>query len=518
MKSNLRKVLRSIIKESIKKEIKKTIIEKYSADDVMIGSLSDIINNFEIEDFPEKQYEKTADLDDEINDYKNNKTNTARAKNQEDTAAVEKYFLNNYPNTISHITKSIAFTNSPLPEALLENVPNGEEISPEEQALYNENYEKSKRAASSVLANIEGDNDVKDAIYTASKLCNVPLKTLYTFAAIESAGKQNVSSPSGNHVGLFQFGNSASRSVGFIGKDVLKDNTYTHKLNNSVAACNYMKIHAEKTLAQAIGINTYSLYLMHQQGSAGANKIYRQLLSNSSSLTGNQTANRSSIGKDKINTNRKWMIGWLGRINGFEDEFNNVSGGNIRVPRNSSVQTLGQVPASNTVSKATWKNVQPGTILRKGINFDKTFDDNNNYRAGLNAAKYNYNKDFFNEIKQDYNIENVVTMLTPSEGGKQISGAIKSADLNSYYYKIGHPDELSEAQIQEIFDVITSGNTLIHCNHGADRTGSILGAYYLKKELMDYNSAEWDHMEYQGKANDDAIVIRNLNFIKKYDT
>lgn len=350
MKSNLRKVLRAIIKESIKKEIKKTIVEKYKAGDAMLGSLSDIVSNFEIEDFPEEQYEKNYDLDANVNDYKNNETdenNETDAKqvaSQEDTTKVMTYYNNNYLETVGLIKKSVTVVESPDLKEMFG------EISEEEKKIYDENHAAAKRAASSVLANIEGDTDVEDAIYTASKLCNVPLKTLYTFAAIESAGKQNVSSPSKNHVGLFQFGNSASRSAGFSGNGVLKDDTYAHKLNNSVAACNYMKIHAEKPLAQAIGINTYSLYLMHQQGSAGANSIYKHLLLNINSLTPNQRSNRSSIGGNKIDTNRKWMIGWLGRINGFEDAFNNVPGGNIRVPQNNPAQILIQVPATNTGS------------------------------------------------------------------------------------------------------------------------------------------------------------------------
>ena len=82
MKSNLRKVLRTIIKESIKKEIKKTIVEKYKAGDTMLGSLSDIVSNFEIEDFPEEQYEKNYDLDANVNDYKNNETDATQVASQ----------------------------------------------------------------------------------------------------------------------------------------------------------------------------------------------------------------------------------------------------------------------------------------------------------------------------------------------------------------------------------------------------------------------------------------------------
>ena len=362
---------------------------------------------------------------------------------------------------------------------------------------------------------------MQDALYTASNLCKIPLTTLYSLVAIESGGNQRAKSPSGNHFGLFQFGDSAAKGSGFNGKNDIYNSSrhsYKYKLNNSVAACNFMKKNHSYGISKSIGLSTYSAYLMHQQGAAGSNTIYSNFNNANPGLIRNQRSNISSIKHDDlaIDTNRKWMIGWLGRIKGFEDSFNNVSGGQIRAPQNNLSQILGQVPASNTVPQATWRNSQPGTTLGLGINFDKAYGDNNNYRAGLSAKKYNYNKAFFNEIKEDYNIENVVTMLVDSEGGKQISGAVKSADLKSYYYEIGHPDELKKEQIQEIFGVIKKGNTLIHCNHGADRTGSILGAYYLNEDLMDYESAKWDHMEYQGKPREDPIVVRNLNFIRQY--
>jgi len=101
------------------------------------------------------------------------------------------------------------------------------------------------------------------------------------------------------------------------------------------------------------------------------------------------------------------------------------------------------------------------------------FDANNNWRSALPPKSV----DFFKILKYHQRIERVVTL---NHSGPSLSSHITSAGLEHldvHLTKYGPKD----ADWDLIKQFLEKGNTLIHCSHGADRTGAIAGRWAVEK-------------------------------------
>ena len=142
-----------------------------------------------------------------------------------------------------------------------------------------------------------------------------------------------------------------------------------------------------------------------------------------------------------------------------------------------------------------------GTYVKRGINLNKVSQGSNNYRAGLgreHVAEFGgLNVDFFKKLKNDLGIQTIVT-LNADEGGSSIPGLAKSAGLVPIYKPFGEDTSLSKNDFNEIVEKLDEGNTLVHCTHGADRTGAVIGRYYIEKGVMNMPQAIADTKKYGG--------------------
>jgi len=150
-------------------------------------------------------------------------------------------------------------------------------------------------------------------------------------------------------------------------------------------------------------------------------------------------------------------------------------------------------------AKDSWKD-RLGTETARGINFHKLKDNKNNYRAGIKGIHTNPTVDFFKELKSEYGITNVIT-LNGDTVGKLASENAKKAGLNIMYAPSNDDNKTLRIgggyNFNDIKKQFGKGNTLIHCTHGADRTGGTIGRYYVDSELMSVEDALKDAYTYK---------------------
>ena len=161
--------------------------------------------------------------------------------------------------------------------------------------------------------------------------------------------------------------------------------------------------------------------------------------------------------------------------------------------------------------KNSWKGKE-GIYMASNINFHKLKDRKNNYRAGINNAKktrpgYPYSKEFFEGLSEDFGIENVITLNRDHNPGTIKSA--KAAGLNTLeaYTGVGVVNvegkeietlDMDKDTWNKIYSMLDKGNTLIHCTHGADRTGATVARWYIESGKMTVDEALRDAYQYKG--------------------
>lgn len=120
-------------------------------------------------------------------------------------------------------------------------------------------------------------------------------------------------------------------------------------------------------------------------------------------------------------------------------------------------------------------------------NFNKAYGKNN-YRS----AQVPKEKEFFEFLNYKYGIENIVNLTTNySEEEK----AVKDAGLNYLSVQLGARPP-SDTDWQDIKYLLEQGNTLVHCTHGADRTGAIIARWEVEKKIKSPIQAYEDSLKY----------------------
>lgn len=155
--------------------------------------------------------------------------------------------------------------------------------------------------------------------------------------------------------------------------------------------------------------------------------------------------------------------------------------------------------------------------LKKEFNFDKIPDGKNNYRSGQMSL------DALKEAIKKYNIKNVIRLNGDGSDGKysskhpevKVSAEEKVCRenncsfniINSHLgYKYGQGYITS---LDKVDDILKQGNTLIHCAHGADRTGGMVGGYLKKNNIITDLDELW---KYTTKYNDWESMLRRGSF------
>jgi hypothetical protein len=180
-----------------------------------------------------------------------------------------------------------------------------------------------------------------------------------------------------------------------------------------------------------------------------------------------------------------------------------------------------QKPAVQPKAKDEGKGYRVGN-LEKNHNFYVIPGNQNNYRSAQMPVKFNsetnqYEGDFVDAIKK-YNIKRVIRMNADKGDNKRssfpaITTAVEKAMCESlgveYIWINAHPPQKVNSKIN---DYLKKGNTLIHCLHGADRTGGHVGGYLFKSGIMTDPNKIW---EYTLKFNNWKYYIKNGGFYSK---
>lgn len=145
--------------------------------------------------------------------------------------------------------------------------------------------------------------------------------------------------------------------------------------------------------------------------------------------------------------------------------------------------------------------------LSKKFNFHLIPDGKCNYRSAQFTTKE------LPEIIKKYKIKRIVRLNgdgndskhkatypeTPIVAEKSICEA-NGCTFTFYSSHQGYvPGKGYTDSIKVVSDNLKQGNTLIHCAHGADRTGGMVGAYLLNQGIMRNKDAVWDYTtQYNG--------------------
>ncbi|MDB2481748.1 tyrosine-protein phosphatase [bacterium] len=122
-----------------------------------------------------------------------------------------------------------------------------------------------------------------------------------------------------------------------------------------------------------------------------------------------------------------------------------------------------------------------------GTNFNKAHG-RNNYRS----AQVPEEKDFFEFLNNKYGIKNIINLRKDSEKERR---AVLDAGLNYLNIHLTSKPP-TESEWEKIKNLLRQGNTLVHCQHGADRTGAVLARWEVEEGNKTPEQAYNDSLKY----------------------
>ena len=170
---------------------------------------------------------------------------------------------------------------------------------------------------------------------------------------------------------------------------------------------------------------------------------------------------------------------------------------------------------TNKIKSGGQKNLNPETEdpeFSKAYNIHLIPDNKNNYRsAQIPLDKY---PDFIKTIVR-MNGDNTDSRHTEKDPKTSIADERAMCEKNGCtFHFINAHEGYKEGQgytesISKILPIINQGNTLVHCAHGADRTGYIVATYLLKSGVETDKDKLW---AYTTKYNGWQRKIRDGKF------
>ena len=161
--------------------------------------------------------------------------------------------------------------------------------------------------------------------------------------------------------------------------------------------------------------------------------------------------------------------------------------------------------------------------LSEKFNFHLIPDGKNNYRSAQ------FTLDVYPEIIKKYGIKNIVRMNGDAGDSKHTSSMPETPrsaeekmckDLGCNYIFVNAHEGYKEGQgylqsYNKIAPILKQGNTLIHCTHGADRTGGMVASYLLRNGYAKDKDKLWQYTTQFNNWND--YIKRGRFFGSGYD-
>ena len=207
---------------------------------------------------------------------------------------------------------------------------------------------------------------------------------------------------------------------------------------------------------------------------------------------------------------------WASQYEGCEGCKNKDSGTN-KIRSKKGEEYYEQYKGSNIKKKEKDKKVTPDGSKLSKIQFDR-IPGTTDYRSGqptLDQLAY---------IMKNYGIKNVIRLNAGSghgaasnTDGKIVTTAAEREVVEKYGGKLypveggkypfvdahnpryGDGDKGYTGTIAEVLPILDKGHTLIHCTHGADRTGYVVASYLKDRKNWDDEQKLWDYtLKYNG--------------------
>lgn len=138
-----------------------------------------------------------------------------------------------------------------------------------------------------------------------------------------------------------------------------------------------------------------------------------------------------------------------------------------------------------------WSSI--GIHTGRGSNFHRIGAGKNNYRSAIPPQS----ADFFRYLKEKYGIKNIINLK--SDGGEgELVRAVKGLKYIPIPLGSRPPNSSDWEQIKALLD---SGDTLIHCRHGADRTGATIAKWKIERDIMEPGPAFEEALTYGFKKD-----------------
>lgn len=156
--------------------------------------------------------------------------------------------------------------------------------------------------------------------------------------------------------------------------------------------------------------------------------------------------------------------------------------------------------------------------LKNEFNFHLIPDGKNNFRSGQIPVLVG-GKDYLGEVIDKYGIKTIIRLNYDDEDAKHLSSHPETSiesERKVAQAKGVNFEKLrasSKADQDLIEDYLSRGNTLIHCAHGADRTGGAVGAY-LKNNGFGDTKKVWDYTTKYNSWNS-MVFNKPQTFMKK---
>ena len=184
------------------------------------------------------------------------------------------------------------------------------------------------------------------------------------------------------------------------------------------------------------------------------------------------------------------FIDSLSDLSGEYEAINNSLFSEIRaLPRLERAEAAGVVSPELESRYSDWTLGGP---KKTPPNFHRVEGGNNNYRSAQPPEE----EDFYKFLNEKYGIENIISLNSKNHSG--IAGA---AGLAYLHVPLGsRPPSRSDWSM--IKSLLSQGDTLVHCTHGADRTGGVIGRYKVEEMNVDPTIAHNESLEYGFKSQD----------------